>query len=138
MIGNMSICKFTVKFVITLILQVIKSAQQFEKIHIFYIILGLLWLDGGLFLWRVNIICGGGLGLALLAWMSGNLLFWCWLALLVAEMESRSVERKIFNLLEPPWQCWQPQILGSDISLIFCFLFVNLSRLEPNLWNSSL
>ena len=48
-IDNMSICKFIVKFVISLTALIIKSAQQFEKIHIFYKILGILQWDEGLF-----------------------------------------------------------------------------------------
>ena len=48
-IGNMSVCKSIVKFVISITSLIIKSAQQFEKIHIFYKILGLLQWDGGLF-----------------------------------------------------------------------------------------
>ena len=39
MIGNMSVCKSIVKFVISLTSLIIKSVQQFEKIHIFYEIL---------------------------------------------------------------------------------------------------
>ena len=42
MIGNMSVCKSIVKFVISLTSLIIKSVQQFEKIHIFYEILSLL------------------------------------------------------------------------------------------------
>ena len=34
-IGNMSVCKSIIKFVISLISLIIKNAQQFEKIHIF-------------------------------------------------------------------------------------------------------
>ena len=41
-IGSMSVCKSMVKFVISLTSLIIKNAQQFEKIHIFYKILGLL------------------------------------------------------------------------------------------------
>ena len=41
-IGNMSVCKSIIKFVISLISLIIKNAQQFEKIHIFYKILDLL------------------------------------------------------------------------------------------------
>ena len=41
-IGNMSVCKSIIKFVISLISLIIKSAQQFEKIHIFYKILDIL------------------------------------------------------------------------------------------------
>ena len=41
-IGNMSICKSIIKFVIFLTSLIIKSAQQFEKIHIFYKILDIL------------------------------------------------------------------------------------------------
>ena len=33
LIGNISVCKFIVKFVISLTSLIIKSAQQFEKIH---------------------------------------------------------------------------------------------------------
>ena len=40
-IGNMSVCKSIVKFVISITSLIIKSAQQFEKIHTFYKILGL-------------------------------------------------------------------------------------------------
>ena len=36
-IGNMSVCKSTVKFVMFLTSLIIKSAQPFEKIHIFFI-----------------------------------------------------------------------------------------------------
>ena len=35
MIGNMSVCKSIVKIVISLTSLIIKSVQQFEKIHIF-------------------------------------------------------------------------------------------------------
>ena len=35
-IDNMSVCKSIIKFVISLTSLIIKSAQQFEKIHIFY------------------------------------------------------------------------------------------------------
>ena len=49
MIDNMSIYKSIVKFVISLTSLIIKSAQLFEKIHIFYKILGLLQWDGGFF-----------------------------------------------------------------------------------------
>ena len=45
-IGNMSIYKSIVKFVISLTSLIIKSAQQLEKIHNFYKILGLLQWDG--------------------------------------------------------------------------------------------
>ena len=48
-IGNMSVCKSIIKFVISLTLLIIKSAQQFENFHIFYKILGILQRDGGLF-----------------------------------------------------------------------------------------
>ena len=48
-IGNMSVCKSIVKFVITLTILIIKSAQQFEEIHIFYKILGILQWNWGLF-----------------------------------------------------------------------------------------
>ena len=48
-IDNMSIYKSIVKFVISLTSLIIKSAQSFEKIHIFYKILGILQRDGGLF-----------------------------------------------------------------------------------------
>ena len=41
-IDNLSIYKFMVKFVISLTSPIIKSAQSFEKIHIFYKIFGLL------------------------------------------------------------------------------------------------
>ena len=41
-IGNMSIYKSIVKFVIFITSLIIKSAQLFEKIHIFYKILGIL------------------------------------------------------------------------------------------------
>ena len=34
-IGNMSVCKFIIKFVISLISLIIKNAQQFKKIHTF-------------------------------------------------------------------------------------------------------
>ena len=44
-IGNMSIYKSIVKFVIFLTSLIIKSAQLFEKNHIFYKILGLLQWD---------------------------------------------------------------------------------------------
>ena len=36
-IGNMSVCKSIIKFVMSLISLIIKSAQQSEKIHIFFI-----------------------------------------------------------------------------------------------------
>ena len=36
-IGNMSVCKSIIKFVISLISLIIKSAQQFENFHIFFI-----------------------------------------------------------------------------------------------------
>ena len=49
-IGNILIYKSIVKFVIFLTSLIIKSAQLFEKIHIFFKILGLLQWDGGLFL----------------------------------------------------------------------------------------
>ena len=48
-IDNMSICNSIVKFVISLTSLIIKSAQQFEKIHIFYKILGILQWNEGLF-----------------------------------------------------------------------------------------
>ena len=48
-IGNMLIYKSIVKFVIFLTSLIIKSAQLFEKIHIFFKILGFLQWDGGLF-----------------------------------------------------------------------------------------
>ena len=48
-IGNMSVCKSIVKFVISITSLIIKSAQQFEKIHTFYKILGLLQWDGAFF-----------------------------------------------------------------------------------------
>ena len=48
-ISNMSIYKFIVKFMISLKLLIIKSAQPFEKIHIFYKILNLLQWNGGFF-----------------------------------------------------------------------------------------
>ena len=34
-IGNMSVCKFIIKFIISLTSLIIKSAQQYEKIHFF-------------------------------------------------------------------------------------------------------
>ena len=40
-IGNMSVCKSIIKFMISLISLIIKSAQQFEKIYIFYKILSI-------------------------------------------------------------------------------------------------
>ena len=40
-IGNMSVCKSIIKFVISLTSLIIKSAQQFEKIYIFYKILSI-------------------------------------------------------------------------------------------------
>ena len=46
LIGNMSVCKSIVKFVISITSLIIKSAQQFEKIHTFYKILGVLQWDG--------------------------------------------------------------------------------------------
>ena len=49
MIGNMSVCKSIVKFVISLTSLIIKSVQQFEKNHIFYEILGLLQWDWAFF-----------------------------------------------------------------------------------------
>ena len=49
-IGNMLVCKSIIKFVISLTSLIIKSAQQFEKIHIFYKILSLLQWDGAFFL----------------------------------------------------------------------------------------
>ena len=48
-IGNMSIYKSIVKFMISIISLIIKSAQPFEKIHIFYKILNLLQWNGGFF-----------------------------------------------------------------------------------------
>ena len=48
-INNMSIYKSIVKFVISITSLIIKSAQPFEKIHIFYKILGLLQWDGSPF-----------------------------------------------------------------------------------------
>ena len=48
-IDNMSIYKSIVKFVISLTSLIIKSAQSFEKIRIFYKILGLLQRDGAFF-----------------------------------------------------------------------------------------
>ena len=48
-IGNMSVFKFIIKFVISLTSLIIKSAQQFEKIHIFYKILSILQWDGAFF-----------------------------------------------------------------------------------------
>ena len=48
-IDNMSIYKSIVKFVIFLTSLIIKSAQSFEKIRIFYKILGLLQRDGAFF-----------------------------------------------------------------------------------------
>ena len=57
MIGNMSVWKSIIKFVISLTLLIIKSAQQFENVHIFYKILDLLqWygaflVKGKIFLW---------------------------------------------------------------------------------------
>ena len=35
-IGNMSVCKSIIKFVISIISLIIKSAQQFENFHIFF------------------------------------------------------------------------------------------------------
>ena len=40
-IGNMSVCKSIIKFVISLTSLIIKNAQQFEKIYIFYKILSI-------------------------------------------------------------------------------------------------
>ena len=48
-INNMSIYKSIVKFMISIISLIIKSAQPFEKIHIFYKILNLLQWNGGFF-----------------------------------------------------------------------------------------
>ena len=48
-IDNMSIYKSIVKFIISLTSLIIKSAQSFEKIRIFYKILGLLQRDGAFF-----------------------------------------------------------------------------------------
>ena len=48
-ICNISVCKSIVKFAISLTSLIIKSAQLFEKIHIFYKLLGLLQWNGGLF-----------------------------------------------------------------------------------------
>ena len=59
-IGNMSVCKSIIKFVISLTSLIIKSAQQFEKIHIFYKILGLLQWDVAFFV-KGKKFCGGGL-----------------------------------------------------------------------------
>ena len=41
-ISNMSVCKSIVKFVMSLTLLIIKSAQPFKKTHIFYKILSFL------------------------------------------------------------------------------------------------
>ena len=49
-IGNMSVCKSIVKFVISLTSLIIKNAQQFEKIYIFYKVLALLQWDGAFFI----------------------------------------------------------------------------------------
>ena len=48
-IGNTSIYKSVVKFMISITSLIIKSAQPFEKIHIFYKILSLLQWNGGFF-----------------------------------------------------------------------------------------
>ena len=48
-IGNMSVFKFIIKFLISLTSLIIKNAQQFEKIHIFYKILDILQWDGPFF-----------------------------------------------------------------------------------------
>ena len=61
----MSIYKSIVKFVIFLTSLIIKSAQLFEKIHIFFKILGLLQWDGGLFCKGQIFFVVGALGLGL-------------------------------------------------------------------------
>ena len=48
-VDNMLVCKSIVKFIISLTSLIIKSAQQFLKIHIFYKILNPLQWDGCLF-----------------------------------------------------------------------------------------
>ena len=63
-IDNMSIYKSIVKFVISLTSLIIKSAQSFEKIRIFYKILGLLQRDEAFFV-KGKYFCGGALGLGL-------------------------------------------------------------------------
>ena len=64
-IGNMSIYKSIVKFVISITSLIIKSAQPFEKIHIFYKILGLLQWDGSPFVKGKYFFVAGALGLGL-------------------------------------------------------------------------
>ena len=48
-IGNMSIYKSIIKFVISLTSLIIKNAEPFKKICIFYKILGLLQWEGAFF-----------------------------------------------------------------------------------------
>ena len=62
-IGNMSIYKSIIKFVIFLTSLIIKSAQPFKKIHIFYKILGLL--EGAFFVKGKYFFVVGALGLDL-------------------------------------------------------------------------
>ena len=64
-IGNMSIYNIIVKFVIFITSLIIKSAQPFEKIHIFYKILSLLQWNGGLFVKGKYFFVAGALGLGL-------------------------------------------------------------------------
>ena len=64
-IGNISVFKSIVKFVISLTSLIIKSAQQFEKIHIFYKILGILQWDGVFFVKGKYLFVVGALGLGL-------------------------------------------------------------------------
>ena len=64
-IGNMSVFKFIIKFVISLTSLIIKSAQQFEKIHIFYKILDLLQWDEPFFVKGKYLFVVGALGLGL-------------------------------------------------------------------------
>ena len=65
MIGNMSVCKSIIKFMISITSLIIKSAQQFEKIHIFYKILGILQWDGVFFVKGKYLFVVGALGLGL-------------------------------------------------------------------------
>ena len=48
-ISNMLVCKFIVKFIISLTSLIIKNAYQYKKIYIFYKILDILQWDRGLF-----------------------------------------------------------------------------------------
>ena len=48
-ISNMSVCKFIVKFIISLTSLIIKSAYQNKKIYIFYKILGHFTMGWGSF-----------------------------------------------------------------------------------------